>query len=143
MKTLLTSGYVEAVPAPGWHFFHGRVWMFLYLGQDFCAKTPLMNKPVGLPSKPVSFHCHFLQTGKQYFCDSLFVICLFFLCLLLLPSFHSSAMQPLAAGSHMPGSTCRGLSCTEWVSKYKGVIFISLENFLKPFDSYDMKLVTN
>lgn len=107
MRTLLINSYVEAVPAPGWRFFHGRVWMFLYLGQDFCAKTHLMNKPLVLPSKPVSSHNRFLQTGKQYFCDSLFVICLFFLCLLLLPSFHGGAMWPLAAGSHMPGSAHR------------------------------------
>lgn len=131
VKALLTSGYVEAV------------WVFLYLGQDFCAKTHLMNKPPSLPSKPVSFHSHFLQTGKHYFCDSLFVISLFSLCLLLLPSFQRGVMWPLAAGTHMPGSARRSLSCTEWVSKYAGVVFISLESFLKTFDSCDMKLVTN
>lgn len=92
MKTFLTSGYVEAVPAPGWHFFHGKVWVFLYLGQDFCAKTHLMNKPPSLPSKPVSFHSHFFQTGKHYFSDSLFVICLFCLCLLLFPPFQRGVM---------------------------------------------------
>lgn len=84
---LTSGGYVEAVPASGWRFFHGRGWVFLYLGQDFCAKICLMNKPPGLPSKPVSFHSHFLWTGKQYFCESPSVICLFFLCLSLLPSF--------------------------------------------------------
>jgi len=61
-----SEGCVEAASAPGWCFFHRRGWVFLYLGQDFCAKICLMNKP-GLPSKPVSFHNHFLQTGKQYF----------------------------------------------------------------------------
>lgn len=103
IKMLLTSGCVETVPAPGWHFSRRRVWVFLYLGQDFCAKTHLMNKHLGLPSKPVSFHSRFLQRWKDYFCDSVFVTCLFFLCLLF-PSFCSAVMLPLAAGAHSPAA---------------------------------------
>lgn len=75
---MLTSSYMEAMIALGWNFFHRRGWVFLYLGQDVCAKICLMNKPQSLPPKPVAFHNHFLWTGKQCFCESSFVICLFF-----------------------------------------------------------------
>lgn len=137
---LMGGGYAVAMAAPGWPFFHRSRWVFLYLGQDFSAKICLMNKPPGLPPKPVSFHNHFLWTGGQYFCEGPFVMCLFFF--LSFPLFHSGAPWPLVAVSRVPGRAQGGLAHTERVSEHAGVMFISLESFLKTFDSCDMKLVT-
>lgn len=90
---LTSGGYVGSVPALGWCFLCGRGWVFLYLGQDFCAKLCLMSKPPGLPSKPVPLHDHFLWTGKQYVCESPFLMCLFF-SLSPSPSFFFAGVQP-------------------------------------------------
>lgn len=95
---LTGSGYLDVRPAQGCHFFQVRCGLFLYLGQDFYAKICRMNKPLGLPSKPVSYHSHFLQTRKQHFCKSSFVRCLCFSASFSYLLFCRTATWPCAAG---------------------------------------------
>lgn len=98
---LTGSGCLDTRPAQGCHFFQVRRGLFLYLGQDFYAKICWMKKSLGLPSKPVSCHSDFSQTGKQHFCKSSFVRCFRFCASCSFLLFCRSATRPFATGSFM------------------------------------------